>query len=148
MPKKSKKNQENQENPVENTTPVNETPVEPEVTPEVENEVAPEVEPTPEVTPESEVEAPVEIEVPNTPTQIFQQGLEEPKVEEPKAEAKKGLSQKEMFEKAIETKPFTIYQNGILVCHHSDFVKITVTDKYFEINFRKFSYEGVEIKYI
>lgn len=146
MPKKSKKKQENNENPVENTTPVNETPEATEV-PAVE----PEVEVTPEVEAETEAPTPEEIIVEKSPTDIFHSGLEEPKVEEPKVEAKpekKGLSQKQMFEKAIETKPFTIYQNGILVCHHSDFVKITVTDKYFEINFRKFSYDGIEIKYI
>lgn len=143
MSKKSKKKQENTENPVENTTSVNETP---ETVISNEPEIV-------EVTPETEAntEASAEEIVAKSPTEIFQSGLEEPKVEEPKVEAKpekKGLSQKEMFEKAIETKPFAIYQNGILVCHHSDFVKIAVTEKYFEINFRKFSYSGIEIKYI
>jgi len=144
MPRKSKKNQEKEQNPVNTTPPVvveTEAPITPEVKPVVEV--------LPEVTPVSEVITQPEIEIQHqSPTHLFQSGLEEPKeVEIAKAE-KKGLSQKEMFEKAIEIKPFTIFQNGILVCHHSDFVKITVADKYFEINFRKFSYEGIEIKYI
>lgn len=131
MAKKNKKNQENNVTPVENATPVENT------TPEV--EVTAEVAPTDEVI------------VEKSPIDIFHSSLEEPTIEQPKAEVKvqnTQLSQKQMFEKAIETKPFTIYQNGILVCHHSDFVKITIADKYFEINFRKFSYDGIEIKYI
>jgi regulator of replication initiation timing len=153
MPKgKSKKNQEINQNPVENTTPVvnetpNENPVVETETPEVSSEEtqAPTVE---------ETQAPVEeiIETEKSPLEIFQSGLEEPIVPEPVVEApKKGkeLSQRQMFEKAIETKPFQIFQNGIVICHHSDYVgKITVADKYFEIAFRKFSYDGIEIKYI
>ena len=81
----------------------------------------------------------------------FQRNISSKPTEENMAVSFKDLglvNTREMFEKAIEIKPFTIFQNGILVCHHSDFVKITVADKYFEINFRKFSYEGIEIKYI
>ena len=36
--------------------------------------------------------------------------------------------------KAIEIKPFTIFQYGILVCHHSDFVKITVSEKSWDVS--------------
>lgn len=78
--------------------------------------------------------------------------VEEPVVEvvaEPVVEAivKKTLSQKEMFEEAISKTPYTIYQNGILVCNYSAFLNIKTEAKYFEINNKKYSYTGIEIKY-
>jgi len=60
---------------------------------------------------------------------------------------KKSLTQKEMFEDAISKTPFTIYQNGILVCNYSAFLNIKTEAKYFEINNKKYSYTGIEIKY-
>lgn len=71
---------------------------------------------------------------------------EKPKTLKERKEA--SLTQKQIFEKSIEQTPFTIFQNGILICHHSDFVKIKLEENYFEINFRKFSYNGIEIKHI
>lgn len=74
-------------------------------------------------------------------------------VEEPVVETvvepvvKKSLTQKEMFEEAISKTPFTIYQNGILVCNYSAFLNIKTEAKYFEINNKKYSYTGIEIKY-
>ncbi|TXG83602.1 MAG: hypothetical protein E6R13_03765 [Spirochaetes bacterium] len=64
-----------------------------------------------------------------------------------KAIVKKTLSQKEMFEEAISKTPFTIYQNGILVCNYSAFLNIKTEAKYFEINNKKYSYTGIEFKY-
>lgn len=61
--------------------------------------------------------------------------------------SKKTLSQKEMFEEAISKTPYTIYQNGILVCNYSAFLNIKTEAKYFEINNKKYSYTGIEIKY-
>lgn len=52
-----------------------------------------------------------------------------------------------MFEDAISKTPFTIYQNGILVCNYSAFLNIKNRSKYFEINNKKYSYSGIEIKY-
>lgn len=57
------------------------------------------------------------------------------------------VSAKDLFLNAIAVTPYTIYQNGILVCVSNPYLEIKAEEKYFEINFKKHSYAGIEIKY-
>ncbi len=59
----------------------------------------------------------------------------------------KEVSAKDSFLNSIATVPYTIYQNGILICTSNPYLDIKAEEKYFEINFKKHSYAGIEIKY-
>lgn len=60
---------------------------------------------------------------------------------------KQTLSLKQSFLKNTEKTNFTIYQNGTLIYTYNENTKINVFDKYFEINGKKYTYLGIEIKY-
>ncbi len=74
----------------------------------------------------------------------------ETKIEEPivtEIPVIKETTPEETFKNAIAKTPFTIYQNGTLVCTYSMFLNIKTEKKYFEINNKKYSYVGLEFKY-
>lgn len=144
MAKKNKKNDAALETPAVNTE--NTTPV---------SEIAPEVA---SVDPTSEVEAvEVEMEVvaedtaeavePTADIDSVEVDVTVEAVEPVAVEEIKSKSQKEMFEEAISKIPFLIYQNGIMVCHSNPHLVIKTEAKYFEINFKKYSYTGIEVKH-
>lgn len=150
MAKKNKKADETTPEVTSNENTVNETPVEPtaEITPEVEPAAELEVEPTMADAPaEAEVEPTAELEVePTDEEEMIEVVFEDEElvvVEEPIIESK---SQKHMFEEAIAKTPFVIYQNNIMICHSNPYLVIKTEDKYFEINYKKYSYNGIEIK--
>lgn len=55
---------------------------------------------------------------------------------------------RDTFEKAISIKPFVIYQNGVMICHSNSNQVIKTDAKSFEINFKKYSYSGIEVKHV
>lgn len=59
----------------------------------------------------------------------------------------KSSSLKEIFLSNILQAPYSIYQNGILICHYDINNVIKANDKYFEVNGKKYTYLGIEIKY-
>ena len=59
---------------------------------------------------------------------------------------RKEKTPKESFEESISKGAYQIYQNGVLICNSSPFIKIETYEKYFQISFRKFSYTGIEVK--
>ena len=76
----------------------------------------------------------------------------ETKVEEVKpvvvaAPVAKEKTAKEVFEEAISKTPYTVFQNGVLVFTYNAYHDIKLTEKYFEINFKKYSYTGIEVKH-
>jgi hypothetical protein len=80
--------------------------------------------------------------------------VKETKVEEKEAVVEikepkkvKELTIQEKFEESIAKTPFTLYQNGVLVCTHNRFLVIKTNAKYFEINNKKYTYTGLDIKY-
>jgi hypothetical protein len=130
MAKKTKKTTDNTvvDNTANNTSDNTQetTPVVEETTPVVEETaVTEEVAPV-EETPVTEEAAPVAEEV------------------APVVSAK---SARETFEEAISKTPYAIYQNGIMICHSNPHLTIKTENKYFEINYRKFSYAGIEVKH-
>lgn len=66
-------------------------------------------------------------------------------IEEPVITKNKTIQ--EIFEEAIAKPPFVVFQNGVIVCHSNPLLKIKTEAKYFEINFKKYSYAGIEVKH-
>lgn len=136
MAKKNNKKSKPEETPVENI--VNETPVEnvtetPEVSPE-----EPAVEPTPEVEAEPEIAPEPEPAVEPEP---------EPVVEE-KPKRVRAMTLKESFEKALETKPYVLFQNGVQLVRWKPNVRIDLQEDGFELNGHKYSYSGIEVRHV
>ncbi len=59
----------------------------------------------------------------------------------------KNLTMKQSFLKNIQKQNFSIFQNGKLIYTHDLNTIIKTSEKYFEINGKKYTYFGIEIKY-
>lgn len=70
-----------------------------------------------------------------------------PVIAEPKFVTVKPNSIQETFEEAISITPYSIFQNGVLLCHYTEGLKIKTEAKYFEIQFKMYSYAGIEVKH-
>lgn len=57
-------------------------------------------------------------------------------------------SMKQIFEKSIQVTPFALFQNGMMICRWKQNVNIETFDDGFAINGVKYSYSGIEIKYV
>jgi hypothetical protein len=123
MAKKKTKNTENTPENTENTPVVNNETAEETATEETATEETATEETATEETATEEV-APEEVA---------------PQIKEKSAQA--------TFEELIAKTPYVIYQNGVMICHSSPYLAIKTEAKYFEINFRKFSYQGIEVKH-
>lgn len=55
---------------------------------------------------------------------------------------------KQIFEKSIQVTPFALFQNGMMICRWKQNVNIETFDDGFTINGVKYSYSGIEIKYV
>ena len=99
-------------------------------------------------TPETVEETPEVVEnVAETPEVVEEAPKAKKSEKTPEAPAPAGKSKKQTFEESIAKTPYVIYQNGIMICHSNPHLVIKTTDKYFEINFKKFSYAGIEVKH-
>jgi len=98
------------------------------------------------------------VDISNTPLEItkeevIEEVIEEKLIEEKKEDVEekiviKELSQKDLFLETIKTVPFIISQNGVVICRSNPYLVIDAKDKYFEINFKKYSYTGLSIQYV
>lgn len=70
--------------------------------------------------------------------------------EKPKKESKKEkqTSFKDIFEAAIATTPYMIFQNSIMICRWKPNVSIECHEDGFTLNHVKYSYSGIEVKHI
>lgn len=57
-------------------------------------------------------------------------------------------SMKQMFDKSIQITPFALFQNGMMICRWKQNVNIETFEDGFVINNVKYSYSGIEIKYV
>jgi len=107
----------------------------------VEETLVPAIEPTSEIAEEVVSEQPaIEVE---PVTQFVDDKIEYIVKEEPVKEK----TIKETFDEAISKPPFVIYQNGMVICHSNAHLVIKTEAKYFEINSKKYSYAGIEVKH-
>lgn len=110
----------------------------------VEETLVPAIEPTSEIAEEVVSEQPVIEEAQVEPvTQFVDDKIQYIVKDEPVKEK----TIKETFDEAISKPPFVIYQNGIVICHSNAHLVIKTEAKYFEINSKKYSYAGIEVKH-
>ena len=102
---------------------------------------------TPEVTDNTKESEEVETKVEEVIEKVEEVETKVEEVENVK-EVKVSNSFKDIFEKAIETTPYMLFQNGMLICRWKPNVSIECQEDGFVLNHVKYTYSGIEVKHI